>query len=63
MTNLTGATWRKSTKSGAQGNCVEVAGNLPGLVAVRDSKDREGAALTFAPAQWEAFLRFAKTMN
>ena len=32
--------WRKSSYSGS--NCVEVAGNLPGIVAVRDSKDPVG---------------------
>jgi hypothetical protein len=34
---------------------VEVARNLPGIVAVRDSKDPDGAALIFTPADWEAF--------
>ena len=37
------------------GNCVEVAVNLPGVVAVRDSKDPYGPALTFTPADWHAF--------
>jgi Domain of unknown function (DUF397) len=51
-----GAQWRKSSYSGDNGGaCVEVARNLPGAVAVRDSKDREGPALAFAPADWEAF--------
>ncbi|MEV4753535.1 DUF397 domain-containing protein [Micromonospora sp. NPDC049559] len=55
--DLTGAVWRKSTRSGASGgNCVEVADNLPGLVAVRDSKDRDGAYLAFTPAAWRAFV-------
>ncbi|MGI5211677.1 DUF397 domain-containing protein [Plantactinospora sp. CA-290183] len=49
--------WRTSTRSGNGGNtCVEVADNLPGRVLVRDSKDRQGAELTFAPAPWRAFL-------
>lgn len=57
MTDLTGAHWHKSTRSGGNGgDCVEVAVNLPGLVAVRDSKDREGAALVFSHAEWRAFL-------
>jgi hypothetical protein len=31
--------WRKSSYSGNGGaSCVEVASNLPGMVAVRDSK-------------------------
>ncbi|MGC4874977.1 DUF397 domain-containing protein [Micromonospora sp. DT43] len=55
--DLSNARWRKSTRSGASGgNCVEVAGNLPGVVAVRDSKDAAGPALTFAPAAWVAFV-------
>lgn len=56
MTDLTGAAWRTSTRSAA-GECVEVADNLPGVVAVRDSKDRTGPALTFHPAGWAAFVR------
>ncbi|WP_430496834.1 DUF397 domain-containing protein [Micromonospora trifolii] len=55
--DLSNARWRKSTRSGASGgNCVEVASNLPGVVAVRDSKDVTGPALTFAPADWAAFV-------
>ncbi|WP_433386390.1 DUF397 domain-containing protein [Micromonospora sp. KLBMP9576] len=59
--NLSDATWRKSTRSGSSGGeCVEVADNLPGVVAVRDSKDPAGPALTFDPAAWTAFLADAK---
>ncbi|WP_446212017.1 DUF397 domain-containing protein [Micromonospora sp. IBSANI012] len=57
--DLTGATWRKSTRSG-QGECIEVADNLPGVVGVRDSKDPAGPVLTFAPQTWRAFVAFAK---
>jgi hypothetical protein len=53
--------WRKSSYSGnGGGNCVEVASNLPSLVAVRDSKDRGGPSLGFAPDEWRAFIAGAK---
>ncbi|RKN23925.1 DUF397 domain-containing protein [Micromonospora musae] len=59
--DLTGATWRTSTRSsGNGGDCVEVADNLPGVVAVRDSKDRQGSVLAFDPRAWAAFVRFTK---
>ena len=54
--DVSGAIWRKSTYSGGNGgNCVEVARDLPGIVAVRDSKDRQGPVLTFTPAEWQEF--------
>jgi hypothetical protein len=54
---LTGATWRKSSYSTNGGvTCVEVACGLPdGIVALRDSKDRQGAALIVSADQWTAF--------
>ncbi len=59
MADLTGAIWRKSTRSGNGGNCVEVATNLhanANIVPVRDSKDPTGPALIFTPDEWRAFI-------
>ncbi|MGW0436342.1 DUF397 domain-containing protein [Micromonospora sp. NPDC003197] len=57
---MTGARWRTSTRSSSNGgNCVEVADNLPGVVLVRDSKDRDGGTLAFGPDVWQTFVSFA----
>lgn len=64
--------WRKSSRSGGEGNCVEVAafavtggagdGGVGGAgvggggVGVRDSKDRPGPTLSFDPAAWTRFV-------
>jgi len=48
-------TWRKSTRSGAAGHCVEVA-ESPAEVLVRDSKDATGPVLRFAAAGWQDFI-------
>ncbi|MEV4531581.1 DUF397 domain-containing protein [Streptosporangium sp. NPDC049304] len=59
--DLSGAEFRISSLSGANNNCVEVATNLPDLVAVRDSKDPSGPALTFSPTVWDDFLGSIRT--
>jgi Domain of unknown function (DUF397) len=60
--DLSHCEWRKSSHS-ASGNCVEVAA-VPGAaaaagsceaMAVRDTKDRHGPALTFTTRQWRSF--------
>ena len=56
--------WRTSTRSSSNGGaCVEVADNLPGVVLVRDTKDRDGGTLTFGPAQWQGFVSLAKALG
>lgn len=54
--NIRRAEWSKSTYSSANGQCVEVARNLSGVVAVRDSKNPEGPKLLISPAEWQIFL-------
>lgn len=49
--------WRKASYSGTNGGgCVEVATNVPGMVAVRDSKDPNGPALVLSPDQWAGLV-------
>ncbi|WP_433603300.1 DUF397 domain-containing protein [Nocardia sp. CA-135953] len=53
---LPGAAWFKSSYSQGASECVEVAWLSEGGVGVRDSKNPTGAALVFAPAEWDAFM-------
>jgi hypothetical protein len=57
--DLTRAIWHKSTRSNANGACVEVA-NLAGTIGVRDSKDVDGGVLTFELPRWSAFVATLK---
>lgn len=60
MPDLTGAVWRKASRSNAGGECVEVADSLPDIVGLRDSKDPTGPVLTFDPRAWAAFMAGVK---
>lgn len=54
--------WHKSSYSSAQGDdCIEVA-TCPETVHVRDSKDKEGPHLAFTPAEWSAFVTYARAL-
>ena len=48
-------TWRKATKSGNNGSCVEVR-KVDDTIQVRDSKNPNGPVLDFTEAEWDAFL-------
>jgi hypothetical protein len=56
MTDLSQAAWRKASMSSQNGGCVEIAANLPGVTALRDSKRPEGGAHVVARAVFAAFL-------
>jgi hypothetical protein len=53
--DLSRAEWRKSSYSNNGGACIEVAGGMPDVVAVRDSKDPDGPKLPFTPEAWQRF--------
>ena len=57
---LPGARWRKSTRSSAQGNCVELARLAGAEVAIRNSRHPQGPALVFTEAELDAFLEGVK---
>ncbi|MGH3934693.1 MAG: DUF397 domain-containing protein [Pseudonocardiaceae bacterium] len=61
MDDLTLATWRKSTRSTGETNCVEVADLYTGHRAVRDSKNATGPTLRFTTAAWSAFTTGIRT--
>ena len=57
--DLTGANWHKSSRSGGQGQCVEVATSLPaapGHVAVRHSQRPGAETIVYTDAEWAAFI-------
>ncbi|KUN65152.1 hypothetical protein AQJ46_28600 [Streptomyces canus] len=47
----------KSSHSSGNGECVEVARNLPSVIAVRDSKTPHGPILQIVPDTWTTFIR------
>ncbi|MEC4019206.1 DUF397 domain-containing protein [Streptomyces sp. H27-D2] len=56
--------WVTSSYSGDTGNnCIQIADLVAERdeVAVRDSKDKSGPALTVSPAAWSAFVGLAQS--
>jgi len=48
--------WRKSTRSGPDGNCVEARIVDGSIIETRDSKDKDGPVHRFTLAEWYAFI-------
>jgi hypothetical protein len=60
MTDLSRADWRKATASQNNGGCVEVAANLPGIVAIRDSKRPADGAHVVSRTAFAEFIADAR---
>jgi hypothetical protein len=60
--NMSGTTrqWRKSSYSGGNGSCVEVALDEPGTVGIRDSKNVPGPELNVSDRTWSEFVERIK---
>jgi len=56
MTDLSQAIWRKARRSAHNGGCVEIAANLPEVIAIRDSRRPEGGAHVIGRGTFAAFL-------
>ncbi|MEU3354185.1 DUF397 domain-containing protein [Streptomyces sp. NPDC037389] len=52
--------WRKSSYSGVQSDCIEIADGIPALTPVRDSKNPHGPVLLFEAGAWSTFVRDLK---
>jgi hypothetical protein len=60
--DLSAAIWRKSSYSNTNGgDCIEIAGDFPGIVPVRDSKTPQGPALIFPVSSWTSFVEAVKS--
>ncbi|WP_052849794.1 DUF397 domain-containing protein [Streptomyces avicenniae] len=57
--DLARAAWRAPRRSQANGACVEVADNIPGLVPVRDSKN-PGPVIIVPAHAWTTFTDHLK---
>lgn len=57
---MIGNTWRKSSYSGGQGNCVEVRSSEDDTVVVRDSKNVPGPELAVTAGAWSEFAEAVK---
>ncbi|MFI5754623.1 DUF397 domain-containing protein [Streptomyces sp. NPDC051569] len=60
FSDLSEARWRKSTYSGGNNECLEVADGFPGLVPIRDSKVAAAPCLVFDEDAWTAFVGAVK---
>lgn len=56
-----GESWRKSSYSMSNGQCLEITRFADGNIGVRDSKTPQGGVLRFEPGTWVAFTTELRT--
>lgn len=56
-----GESWRKSSYSMSNGQCLEIARLADGHIGIRDSKMPRGSVLRFEPGTWVAFTTELRT--
>jgi Domain of unknown function (DUF397). len=56
LTNPPTIRWQKSSHSGDNGNCVEVAPLPSNLIGIRDSKNPAGPILQVSHREWHSFI-------
>ncbi|MBF6045175.1 DUF397 domain-containing protein [Streptomyces sp. NRRL B-1677] len=56
-------TWRKSSYSGLENDCVEVADRFSDIISIRDSKTHHGPIIVLAIDAWSAFVTGLRAGN
>ncbi|RCG27915.1 DUF397 domain-containing protein [Sphaerisporangium album] len=61
MVDMNGASWVKSSYSGEEGDCVELATLHDNGMAIRDSKRSDGPVVRISTSAWTAFRSSLKS--
>ncbi|AOS62053.1 DUF397 domain-containing protein [Actinoalloteichus hymeniacidonis] len=59
MTSVRLQHWRKSSRSAQETDCIEI-GDAPGIVGIRDTKNRDGGTLIVDRPAFDRFIAATK---